>query len=62
MGSTDIAAALATGEVWMRVPPTIKFVYHGERPAWVSAKDMILQTIGRIGVEGGRGAVMEFTG
>jgi 3-isopropylmalate/(R)-2-methylmalate dehydratase large subunit len=62
VGSTDVAAALATGEIWMRVPQTIKFVYHGERPAWVSAKDMILQTIGRIGVEGGRGAVMEFTG
>jgi 3-isopropylmalate/(R)-2-methylmalate dehydratase large subunit len=57
-----VAAALATGEIWMRVPQTIKFVYHGERPEWVSAKDMILQTIGRIGVEGGRGAVMEFTG
>jgi 3-isopropylmalate/(R)-2-methylmalate dehydratase large subunit len=62
VGSTDVAAALATGEIWMRVPQTIKFVYHGQRPAWVSAKDMILQTIGRIGVEGGRGAVMEFTG
>jgi 3-isopropylmalate/(R)-2-methylmalate dehydratase large subunit len=62
VGSTDVAAALATGEIWMRVPQTIKFVYHGERPEWVSAKDMILQTIGRIGVEGGRGAVMEFTG
>ena len=62
VGSTDVAAALATGEIWMRVPQTIKFVYHGERPPWVSAKDMILQTIGRIGVEGGRGAVMEFTG
>jgi 3-isopropylmalate/(R)-2-methylmalate dehydratase large subunit len=62
VGSTDVAAALATGEIWMRVPPTIKFVFHGERPTWVSAKDMILQTIGRIGVEGGRGAVMEFTG
>src|SRR5579871_104333 len=62
VGSTDVAAALATGEIWMRVPQTIKFVYHGARPAWVSAKDMILQTIGRIGVEGGRGAVMEFTG
>jgi 3-isopropylmalate/(R)-2-methylmalate dehydratase large subunit len=62
VGSTDVAAALATGEIWMRVPQTIKFVYHGQRPEWVSAKDMILQTIGRIGVEGGRGAVMEFTG
>lgn len=62
VGSTDVAAALATGEIWMRVPQTIKFVYHGQRPEWVSAKDMILQTIGRIGVEGGRGAVMEFSG
>ncbi len=62
MGSTDVAAALATGEVWMRVPPTIKFIYHGQRQPWVSAKDIILQTIGAIGVEGGRGAVMEFTG
>lgn len=62
MGSTDIAAALATGEVWMRVPPTIKFVYSGRRPPWVSAKDMILQTIGRIGVEGARYCAMEFTG
>ncbi len=62
MGSTDVAAAMATGEVWMRVPSTIKFVYHGQRQPWVSAKDIILQTIGRIGVDGARNAVMEFTG
>jgi 3-isopropylmalate/(R)-2-methylmalate dehydratase large subunit len=62
MGSTDIAAALATGEVWMRVPPTIQFVYSGKRRPWVSAKDMILQTIGRIGVEGARYCAMEFAG
>lgn len=62
MGSTDIAAALATGDVWMRVPPTIKFVYSGKRQPWVSAKDIILQTIGRIGVDGARYSAMEFTG
>lgn len=62
MGSTDIAAALATGEVWMRVPPTLKFVYTGKRQPWVSAKDIILQTIGRIGVDGARYSAMEFTG
>ncbi len=62
MGSTDIAAALATGDVWMRVPSTIKFVYSGKRQPWVSAKDIILQTIGRIGVDGARYSAMEFTG
>jgi 3-isopropylmalate/(R)-2-methylmalate dehydratase large subunit len=62
MGSTDIAVALATGEVWMRVPATMKLVYHGERQPWVSAKDMILQTIGAIGVDGARYCAMEFTG
>ena len=62
MGSTDIAAALATGEVWMKVPPTIKFVFNGKRPPWVSGKDMILHTIGKIGVDGARYSAMEFTG
>jgi 3-isopropylmalate/(R)-2-methylmalate dehydratase large subunit len=62
MGSTDIAAALATGDVWMRVPETLKFVYHGKRQPWVSAKDIILQTIGLIGVDGARYAAMEFSG
>ena len=62
MGSTDVAAAMATGEVWMRVPETLKFVYSGKRQPWVSAKDIILQTIGRIGVDGARYRAMEFTG
>lgn len=62
MGSTDIAAAMATGEVWMRVPETLKFIYTGKRQPWVSAKDIILQTIGRIGVDGARYRAMEFTG
>ena len=62
MGSTDIACAMATGEVWMRVPPTIRFVFHGRMQKWVSGKDLILYTIGDIGVDGARYAAMEFGG
>ncbi len=62
MGSTDIAAAMATGDIWMKVPPTIKFVYHGNLPAWVGGKDLILYTIGDIGVDGALYSAMEFTG
>ncbi|MCK5577738.1 MAG: 3-isopropylmalate dehydratase large subunit, partial [Dehalococcoidales bacterium] len=52
MGSTDIAAAMAIGDVWMKVPATMKFVYHGKLARWVSGKDLILYTIGDIGVDG----------
>ncbi len=62
MGSTDIAAAMATGEIWMKVPPTIKLVYRGNLPKWVGGKDLILYTIGSIGVDGALYSVMEFTG
>jgi 3-isopropylmalate/(R)-2-methylmalate dehydratase large subunit len=62
MGSTDIAAAMATGDIWMKVPPTIKFIYHGSLGKWISGKDLILYTIGQIGVDGALYAVMEFTG
>jgi 3-isopropylmalate/(R)-2-methylmalate dehydratase large subunit len=62
MGSTDIAVAMATGEIWMKVPPTIKFVYHGKLGKWVGGKDLILYTIGGIGVDGALYSVMEFTG
>jgi 3-isopropylmalate/(R)-2-methylmalate dehydratase large subunit len=62
MGSTDIAVAMATGEIWMKVPPTIKFVYHGKPGKWVGGKDLILSTIGDIGVDGALYSVMEFTG
>jgi len=62
MGSTDIAAAMATGDTWMKVPPTIKFVYHGSLGKWVGGKDLILYTIGNIGVDGALYSVMEFTG
>ena len=62
MGSTDIASAMATGEIWMKVPPTIKFVYHGTLGKWVSGKDLILHTIGDIGVDGALYSAMEFAG
>ncbi|MFC1963467.1 3-isopropylmalate dehydratase large subunit [Chloroflexota bacterium] len=62
MGSTDIAAAMATGDIWMKVPPTIKFVYHGQLGKWTTGKDLILYTIGDIGVDGALYAAMEFTG
>lgn len=62
MGSTDIAVAMATGEIWMKVPPTIKFVYHGKTRKWVTGKDLILYTIGQIGVDGALYSAMEFTG
>ncbi|NLK08002.1 MAG: 3-isopropylmalate dehydratase large subunit [Firmicutes bacterium] len=62
VGSTDMAAAMATGEAWFRVPETILFVYRGELKPWVSGKDLILYTIGLIGVDGARYMSMEFTG
>jgi 3-isopropylmalate/(R)-2-methylmalate dehydratase large subunit len=42
MGSTDIAVAMATGSIWMRVPETIRIVYHGQLRPWVGGKDLIL--------------------
>ena len=62
MGSTDIAAAMATGDIWMKVPPTIKLIYHGSLGKWVSGKDLILYTIGDIGVDGALYSAMEFVG
>jgi 3-isopropylmalate/(R)-2-methylmalate dehydratase large subunit len=62
MGSTDIAVSMATGETWIRVPPTMKLTYHGELPRWLSGKDLILHTIGRIGVDGATYLAMEFGG
>ncbi len=62
MGSTDIATAMATGDIWMKVPPTIKLVYHGSLGKWVGGKDLILHTIGDIGVDGALYSAMEFVG
>ena len=62
MGSTDIASAMATGDIWMKVPPTIKYVFHGKLGKWAGGKDLILFTIGKIGVDGALYAAMEFAG
>ncbi len=62
VGSTDLAAAMATGKVWLRVPETRKFVYNGKLPKWVGGKDLILFTIGKIGVDGALYQALEFTG
>jgi len=62
VGSTDMAAAMATGKTWFKVPESIKFVVYGKLQPYVSAKDIILHIIGSIGVDGALYASMEFTG
>ena len=62
MGSTDIGVAMATGQVWLRVPETMRIVYTGKLRRWVGGKDLILETIGRIGVSGALYQTMEFAG
>jgi 3-isopropylmalate/(R)-2-methylmalate dehydratase large subunit len=62
VGSTDLAAALATGELWFKVPETIKFVINGKLPKGVYSKDIILKIISDIGVDGALYKAMEFTG
>jgi 3-isopropylmalate/(R)-2-methylmalate dehydratase large subunit len=62
VGSTDLAAAIATGRLWFRVPDTIKFVLNGKLSLGVYSKDVILAVITRIGTDGARYKAMEFTG
>jgi 3-isopropylmalate/(R)-2-methylmalate dehydratase large subunit len=62
VGSTDLAAVLVSGKVWLRVPETIKFIYHGKLKRWTGGKDIILFTIGDIGVNGALYKTMEFSG
>lgn len=62
VGSTDLAAAMITGELWFKVPETIKFVFKGKLNKWVTGKDLILHIIGDIGVDGALYRAMEFTG
>ena len=62
VGSTDAAAGMALGETWLRVPETMKFVFTGSLLPWVGGKDLILYTIGKIGVDGARYRAMEFAG
>jgi 3-isopropylmalate/(R)-2-methylmalate dehydratase large subunit len=62
MGSTDVGAAMITGRTWLKVPETIKLVYRGKPRPWVTGKDLILFTIGDLGVDGARYEAMEFSG
>lgn len=62
IGSTDMAAGMATGEAWFKVPEAIKFVLTGKPQKWVGGKDVILHIIGMIGVDGALYKSMEFTG
>jgi len=62
VGSTDMAAGMATGKAWFKVPEAIKFNLSGKLSDYVSGKDVILSIIGRIGVEGARYRSMEFMG
>ena len=62
VGSTDLAACWATGEIWLKVPESIKFVLYGRPKRWVVGKDLILFIIGKIGTEGARYQAMEFEG
>ncbi|CAN5659629.1 3-isopropylmalate dehydratase large subunit [soil metagenome] len=62
VGSTDLAAVLATGEIWLRVPESMKIIYEGRPRGWVMGKDLILSVIARIGDDGARYMAMEHTG
>ncbi len=62
VGSTDLAAAMVSGQLWFKVPESIKFIYYGRLQPWVSGKDLILYTIGQIGVDGALYQAMEFSG
>ncbi len=62
VGSTDMAAGMATGQAWFKVPEAIKFVLKGKTRPWVSGKDVILHIIGMIGVDGALYKSMEYCG
>jgi len=62
IGNTDAAFIMGTGKLWLKVPTTMKFVFDGEVPPYLMAKDMILQIIGDIGVDGATYKAMEFAG
>ena len=62
VGSTDLAAGMATGKAWFKVPGAIRFVLKGQRRPWVSGKYVILHIIGQIGVDGALYQSMEFVG
>src|SRR5215468_9925650 len=62
IGNTDAGFVLGTGKLWLKVPATMRFVFHGELPPYLMAKDLILHCIGEIGVDGATYKAMEFDG
>jgi 3-isopropylmalate/(R)-2-methylmalate dehydratase large subunit len=62
IGNTDAGFVMGTGKLWLKVPPTMRFVFHGELPPYLMAKDLILAVIGDIGCDGATYKAMEFDG
>ncbi|MBN1627644.1 MAG: 3-isopropylmalate dehydratase large subunit [Deltaproteobacteria bacterium] len=62
VGSTDLGVIMATGRVWLKVPPTIKVIFEGAFNPWVCGKDLILYLLGVMGVEGANYCAIEFMG
>ena len=62
LGSTDVAAGMALGRLWFKVPPTIRVEFEGKMPKWLRGKDLILRLIGDIGVDGALYKALEFGG
>jgi 3-isopropylmalate/(R)-2-methylmalate dehydratase large subunit len=62
IGNTDAGFVLGTGKLWVKVPPTMRFVFHGQLPPYLMAKDLILAVIGDIGCDGATYRAMEFDG
>ncbi|MGB9866593.1 MAG: 3-isopropylmalate dehydratase large subunit [Bacillota bacterium] len=62
VGQTDLAALMAIGRTWLKVPETIRCVFQGKLPRWVGGKDLVLTVIGRLGVDGALYCALEFAG
>lgn len=62
VGNTDAALIMGTGKIWVRVPETMRFVFDGELPPYLMAKDLILTVIGDVGIDGGTYRALQFTG
>ncbi|MBN1554625.1 MAG: 3-isopropylmalate dehydratase large subunit [Phycisphaerae bacterium] len=62
IGNTDAGFVMGTGKLWLRVPPSMKFIFHGEMPDYLMGKDLILHVIGEIGFDGATYKAMEFAG
>src|SRR5258708_2820575 len=62
IGNTDAGFVMGTGKLWLKVPPTMRFVFHGDLPPYLMAKDLILAVIGDIGCDGATYRSMEFDG